>query len=72
MSEGHVAVVVLPVLVPLGPVARVEDDVGAGIVEAGLVPPDLALLGQHPVLVAALVVARPESHSLRVKYDNAV
>ena len=34
--------------------AGVEDDLGAGEVEAGVVPPDLSLLGHHPVLVSSL------------------
>ena len=41
---------VLPELVSFGPVAGVEDDVGAGKVETGFVSADLALLGQHPIL----------------------
>ena len=67
--------------------AGVEDDLGAGEVEAGVVPPDLALqystvqystvqystvqystaqylLAPQPVLVTALVMARPHSHRL--------
>lgn len=42
--------VIDPILVALGSVAWIEDDVAASVIQAGLVPPDLALFGQHPVL----------------------
>ena len=47
-------VIVLPQLVALGTVTGIEDDLTSGVIQAGLVSPDLAVLGQHPVLVAAL------------------
>ena len=56
--------VVLPVLVALTPMARVENHVRTSVVQAGLVPPDLPRLAQHPVLVAALAVTRPQTHGL--------
>ena len=56
--------VVLPVLVALTAVARVENDIRPCVVQAGLVPPDLTSLAQHPILVTALVVARPQTHGL--------
>ena len=51
-----VGLVVLPPLVALGAVAGVEDDLVSPAVQAGLVPPDLPLLGHHPVLVPALTI----------------
>ena len=51
-------------LVAPGAVAGVEDDLGAGEVEAGVVPPDLALLAPQPVLVTPLVMARPHPNRL--------
>ena len=56
--------VVLPVLVALAAVARVEDHVRPGVVQTGLVPPDLSSLAQHPVLAAPLTVTRPQTHGL--------
>ena len=44
--------------------ARVENDVSPSIVQAGLVPPDLPCLAEHPVLVASLVVTGPQPHRL--------
>jgi hypothetical protein len=44
--------------------AGIENHVAAGKVQTGLVPPDLALLAEHPVLVAALVVTGPQAHRL--------
>ena len=41
---------VLPVLVALRPVARVEDRIAAGVIEASFVTANLSLLGEHPVL----------------------
>ena len=41
---------VLPVLIALGPVARVQDRIAAGVIEAGFVTANLSLLGKHPVL----------------------
>ena len=41
---------VQPVLIALGAVAWVEDDVTAGVVQTGLVSPYLALFRHHPVL----------------------
>ena len=79
MLESGAGVVVLPVLVAckyqpdkaarvsaptFAAVAGVEDHVRAGVVQARLVPPYLARLAEHPVLVAALVVAGPKSHRL--------
>ena len=43
-----------PLLVALRPVAAVEDDAALAVVEAGVVPPNLADFGHHPVLVATL------------------
>ena len=54
MSESGALVVVLPVLVALTAMAGVEDHVRPGVVQTGLVPPDLPRLTQHPVLVASL------------------
>ena len=64
--------VVLPPLVALGPVAGVQDDVLAGIVQARLVPPDLALLGHQPVLVSSLwyVIRREGSTSHEVTWSH--
>lgn len=42
---------VVPVLVALGTVARVQDHVLAGVIQAGLVPPDLTRFAQHPILL---------------------
>ena len=56
MLEAMVGLVVLPPLVALGAVAGVEDDLVSPAVQAGLVPPDLPLLGHHPVLVPALTI----------------
>ena len=48
--------VVFPVLVALGAVARVEDHLGAGVVETGLVAADLARFRVQPEL------RRPHTH----------
>ena len=64
VTQSFRVVVVDPELVALGPMTGVEDDVAARKVEAGLVAPYLAGLGQHPVLVAALVVAGPQPDGL--------
>lgn len=42
--------VILPILVTLGAVARVQDHIGASVVHASLVSSDLSLLAQHPEL----------------------
>jgi hypothetical protein len=47
--------IVLPPLVALGAVARVEDHLRARV-QARLVPPHLPLLGYHPVLVSSLPI----------------
>jgi len=44
--------VVVPILVALRPVARIQDYVAASVVQARLVPSDLADLTEHPVLIA--------------------
>lgn len=41
---------VVPVLIALGAVARVQYHVLAGVVQAGLIPADFARFAQHPVL----------------------
>ena len=64
MSEGGGEVVILPVLVAFAAVAGVENHLRAGIVQTRLVSPDLSSLAQHPVLVAALAVTRPQTNSL--------
>ena len=54
VAQGAALVAVLPPLVAAAPVTPEQDDVGAGEVDAVVVPPDLPLLGQHPVLVTSL------------------
>jgi hypothetical protein len=55
---------VLPILIALASMARVENHISSSKVQACLVPPNLALLAKHPVLVTPLVVARPQTHWL--------
>lgn len=43
-------VIVIPILVASGSVARVQDHVAARVVQARFVPPDLAYLTEHPIL----------------------
>jgi len=42
--------IVTPILVAFGSVARVQDHVAARVVQARLVPSDLANLAEHPIL----------------------
>jgi len=62
VAECPCRVLVLPELVALGPVARVEDRIAASVIEASFVTANLSLLGEHPVLISSLVVTRPETH----------
>ena len=59
---GSHLIIVLPELVSFRSVTRVEDDLCSWVVQASFVPSDLAVLGQHPVLVATLVVTGPKSN----------
>lgn len=42
--------IINPLLIPLATVTRIEDDIGAAVIQARLVSTDLASLAQHPVL----------------------
>lgn len=42
--------IINPLLIPLATVTRIEDDIGAAVIQARLVSTDLAGLAQHPVL----------------------
>ena len=55
--------IVLPPLVALGAVARVEDHLRARV-QARLVPPHLPLLGYQPVLVSSLAICLRVTHGL--------
>ena len=54
--------VVFPELISLRSVTWIQNDVASSVVQTRLVPSNLALLGQHPVLISSLVVAGPKSH----------
>ena len=53
LQEPGVAVPGPPLVTP-GPVTRVEDHIGAGVVQTRVVTPDLTSLTPKPVLVTAL------------------
>lgn len=42
--------IINPLLIPLATMTRIEDDIGAAVIQARLVSTDLASLAQHPVL----------------------
>ena len=47
---------ILPVLIALGPVTRIQDRVTAGVIEARFVTANLSLLGEHPVLEREIII----------------
>ena len=61
-SDEPYVVIVLPQLIAFGPVTRVQNDLTACVIKAGLVSPNLSVFGKHPVLISTLVVARPNAY----------
>jgi hypothetical protein len=42
--------IILPILVSLGTVAGIKDDIRARVVQAGFISPDFPFFGKHPIL----------------------
>merc|ERR550525_1878695 len=55
---------VLPPLVASASMARIENHLLPPEIKASLVPSQLSLLAEKPILVPSLAVARPETHRL--------
>lgn len=51
--------IVLPVLIALGAVARIEDDICTGVIQTGLISADFARFAKQPELISSLTVTGP-------------
>lgn len=51
--------IILPVLIALGTVARVENDIRTGVIQTGLISADFTRFAKQPELVTTLQMARP-------------